>query len=605
MIIFLRNKTYFLSIMLMALCSCQTVTSNQSTQAIDTADAEKPSARIASARIDSSQNSLAMSDDPISDMTKILEEAKEKASVSRKGVAPPKNLMQSLLPPLIPSEKSEPFESRFDINVKAVDAQSLFLGLVKDTSYNMVVHPEVEGAISLNLQNVTVPEVLSVINDVYGYPIKRNGRMYQVLPAGIRTEVFKVNYLNVRRQGLSETRVSSGSVSATESNGGNNSNSNSNSNTNSVDDDQNNSSQGGRLVGTHIVTSGRSDFWGELKQNLKMLIGEEKDRRVIVTPQSGMIIVRALPGEIKVVKEYLVAAELIMKRQVILEAKILEVTLNDDFQSGINWTAIGNPSAGKTIVASQGGATVANAGGQNLIAIPGATGIRSANTATGIFGLTLSLNDFTGIIDLLETQGTVQVLSSPRISTVNNQKAVIKVGTDEFFVTEVTNNVTSSASGPAVSSPSVELTPFFSGIALDVTPQIGEDDSIVLHVHPTVSEVVEQQRSFTVGDQPFQLPLAQSSIRESDSIIYAQSDQVVVIGGLIQNVSKASNAATPWASKIPIIGNAFKQKDQRSTKRELVILLRPRVFSDSVNADVINDSLKRFSNFQSTIETSY
>jgi len=540
-----------------------------------------------------------MSDEPVTDMKTILEDAKRNANITRQGIAAPNNVIQSLLPPLIPSEKAVPLESRFDINVKAVNAQSLFFGLVKDTQYNMVVHPEVKGVISLNLQNVTVPEVLSVINDVYGYPVKRNGRMYQILPAGIRTEVFKVNYLNIRRQGLSETRVSSGSVSATESNNSNNS-----SGTNSIDDDQSNRSQGGRLVGTHIVTAGQSDFWGELKQNLVMLIGEGDDRRVIVTPQSGIIIVRALPAEIKVVKEYLLAAELIMKRQVILEAKILEVTLNDDFQSGINWTAIGNPSAGKTIIASQGGATVANAGGQNLIAIPGATGIRSANSATGIFGLTLSLNDFTGIIDLLETQGTVQVLSSPRISTVNNQKAVIKVGTDEFFVTEVTNNVTSSASGPAVSSPSVELTPFFSGIALDVTPQIGEDNSIVLHVHPTVSEVVEQQRSFTVGDQPFQLPLAQSSIRESDSIIYAQSDQVVVIGGLIQNVSKASNAATPWASKIPIIGNAFKQKDQRSTKRELVILLRPRVFSDSVNAEVINDSVERFSTFQSTITKS-
>jgi len=597
MIFIYRNSICFLSIMLITLCGCQAVTPNNSSQVIDNSVSE-----AASTDIKKGQAQLSMSDNPISDMTKILQEAKESASVSRKGVAPPNNVMQSLLPPLIPSEKLAPLESRFDINVKVVDAQSFFFGLVKDTKYNMVVHPDVKGEISLNLQNVTVPEVLSVINDVYGFPIKRNGRMYQVLPAGIRTEVFKVNYLNIRRQGLSETRVSSGSVSATESNSGS---SNSNSNTNSVDDNQNNSSQGGRLVGTHIVTSGRSDFWGELKQNLILLIGDKKDRRVIVTPQSGMIIVRALPAEIKVVKEYLLAAELIMKRQVILEAKILEVTLNDDFQSGINWTAIGNPSAGKSIIASQGGATVANAGGQNLIAIPGTTGIRSANTATGIFGLTLSLNDFTGIIDLLETQGTVQVLSSPRISTVNNQKAVIKVGTDEFFVTEVTNNVTSSASGPAVSSPSVELTPFFSGIALDVTPQIGEDDSIVLHVHPTVSEVIEQQRSFTVGDQPFQLPLAQSSIRESDSIIYAQSDQVVVIGGLIQNVSKVSNAATPWASKIPIIGNAFKQKDQQSTKRELVILLRPRVFSDRVNAEEINGSLERFSNFQSTIETSY
>lgn len=576
------SRRYF-SIMFIVLCGCQPATSL------------KPQG--------------SMNDEPISDMAQILEEAKSKAIAERqskvelkanKGIAPPINIVSSLLPPLIESKQSAAYESRFDISIKEVAAQSLFLGLVKDTEYNLVVHPEVKGVISLDLQNVTVPEVLKVISEVYGYPVKRMGRMYQILPAGIRTEVFKINYLNVRRQGLSETRVSSGSVSATESN---NSSSNS-SGTNSVDDDQGrgSGSQGGHLVGTHIITSGQSDFWGELKQNLALLIGSGNDRRVVVTPQSGMVIVRALPAEIKVVKEYLKAAELIMKRQVILEAKILEVTLNDDFQSGINWTAIGRPAAGKTIIGSQGGATVANAGGQDLIAIPGATGIRSANTSTGIFGLTLSLNDFTGIIDLLETQGTVQVLSSPRISTVNNQKAVIKVGTDEFFVTEVTNNVTSSASGPAVSSPSVELTPFFSGIALDVTPQIGEDDAIVLHVHPTVSEVVEQQRSFTVGDQPFELPLAQSSIRESDSIIYAKSDQVVVIGGLIQNVTKDTNAATPWASKIPVLGNAFKQKDQRSTKRELVILLRPRVYTESVNADAISESLERFSHFKSTIK---
>lgn len=567
----------YLIIVMTALCGCQSITPQRS-----------------------------MNDQPVTEMTSALEEAKQQAAaiqenVIHEGITPPKSLVDSLLPPLIQTKKPELLDSRFDISVKNVNAQSLFLGLVKDTEYNLVVHPEVSGTISLDLQNVSVPEVLAVITDVYGYPIKRVGRMYQVLPAGIRTEVFKINYLNIRRQGLSETRVSSGSVSATESN---NSGSNS-SGTNSVDDDQNQNgnSSGGRLVGTHIVTSGQSDFWGELKQNLNLLVGSGDGQGIIVTPQSGMVIVRAMPEAIKVVKEYLEAAELIMKRQVILEAKILEVTLSDDFQSGINWTAIGEPSAGKTIIGSQGGATVANAGGQNLIAIPGATGIRSANSSNGIFGLTLSLNDFTGIIDLLETQGTVQVLSSPRISTVNNQKAVIKVGTDEFFVTEVTNNVTSSASGPAVSSPSVELTPFFSGIALDVTPQIGDDDAIVLHVHPTVSEVVEQQRSFTVGDQPFELPLAQSSIRESDSIIYAKSDQVVVIGGLIQNVSKDTNGATPWASKVPILGNAFKQKDQQSTKRELVILLRPRVFSDRVNAELINDSLERFSTLHSNINT--
>lgn len=540
-----------------------------------------------------------MNAEPVSDITKALEEAHKNAAAPNRGMAPPNNVMEGLLPPLTASKQVEALEQRFDVSVSNADAKALFLGLVKDTRYNLVVHPDVSGTISLDLQNVTVPEVLSVVSDIYGYPVKRVGSLYQVMPAGIRTEVFKINYLNVRRQGSSETRVSSGSVSD-----GDSSNTSNSSGTSSVDDGDRNSGSGsssGSLIGTQIYTSGRSDFWGDLKANLDMLIGTGADRRVVVTPQSGMVIVRAMPAEIDIIKEYLDAAELIMKRQVILEAKILEVTLNDDFQSGINWTAIGEPAAGKTIVGSLGSATVSSAGGDGLIAFPGATGINSANSSNGIFGLTLSLNDFTGIIDLLETQGTVQVLSSPRISTVNNQKAVIKVGTDEFFVTEVTNTVSSSGVGTTTSAPSVELTPFFSGIALDVTPQIGEDDSIVLHVHPTVSEVVEQQRSFTVGDQPFDLPLAQSSIRESDSIIYAQSDQVVVIGGLIQNISNDSDSATPWVSKIPFLGNAFKQKDQRSTKRELVILLRPRVFSDRTNAEDISGSLERMSNLRSTI----
>ncbi|MGB5325840.1 MAG: pilus (MSHA type) biogenesis protein MshL, partial [Pseudomonadales bacterium] len=316
------------------------------------------------------------------------------------------------------------------------------------------------------------------------------------------------------------------------------------------------------------------------------------DRKVVVNAQSGIVIVRASPQEIETVREYLQSSELIMRRQVILEAKILEVTLSDAFQSGINWTAIGNPSAGKTIIGSQGAAAIPNVGIPGFTAVPGATGIPAANDSNGIFGLSLSLNDFTGIIDLLETQGTVQVLSSPRISTVNNQKAVIKVGTDEFFVTEVTNTVTSS-SGGTTETPSVELTPFFSGISLDVTPQIGGDGSIVLHVHPAVSEVTEQQRTFTVGSDTFNLPLAQSSIRESDSIIYAEDNQVVVIGGLIQNVTQDNNAATPWISRVPVLGAAFKQKDQSSVKRELVILLRPRVLSDDASRANIADSLQR------------
>lgn len=540
-----------------------------------------------------------MNDEPVRDITEALKVAQQQNAQLNQGQAAPDSVVADLMPPLTGSGSAPVQEARFDVSVSNVNARALFLGLVKDTRYNVVVHPDVTGKISLDLQNVTVPEVLSVVSDIYGYPVKRVGGLYQIMPAGIRTEVFKINYLNIRRQGSSETRVSSGSVSDTDSSS--TSNSSSSSSLEDNDGNRNSGSNGGSLVGTQIYTSGSSDFWGELKQNLDLLIGNGDGRKVVVTPQSGMVIVRAFPAEIDIVQHYLQSAELIMKRQVILEAKILEVTLNDDFQSGINWTAFGEPGDGKSIIGSQGSAALLNADIPGFAALPGATGIASANSSNGIFGVTLNLNDFTGIIDLLETQGTVQVLSSPRISTVNNQKAVIKVGTDEFFVTEVTNSVTSS-SGGTTSTPSVELTPFFSGIALDVTPQISEDDTIVLHVHPTVSEVVEQQRNFTVGTEEFELPLAQSSIRESDSIIYAKSEQVVVIGGLIQNVSNDTNGATPWVSKIPVLGNAFKQKDQSSTKRELVILLRPRVFTDEVNEDDISNSLDRFSNIYGEID---
>lgn len=514
----------------------------------------------------------------------------QKNTIESAGAAhvPPKSVTDGLLPSISGNKINRTnTEARFDIGVDTLAARAFFLGLVKDTRYNIVVHPEVTGDITLNLNDISVPEVLEVVEDIFGYSIKRSGNLYTVLPAGLRTEVFKINYLDIKRSGSSQIRVASGSVSDVGS--GNTSNA---TNTNSVDDNINNSAGNGSLVGTYITTSGRSDFWGELKSNLDLLIGQNPDHRVIVTPQSGMVVVRAMPQELDVVAEFLRSSELIMKRQVILEAKILEVTLNDEFQSGINWTALSRSGSGRSVLVSQGGAAFKGIGDLDFSGVPGSSGIPSANTSNGIFGISISLDEFSGIIDLLETQGAVQVLSSPRISTVNNQKAVIKVGTDEFFVTEVTNTITTSAGG-STNTPSVELTPFFSGIALDVTPQISGENDVILHVHPTVSEVVEQNRSFVVGSEPFNLPLAQSSVRESDSIIYAKNEQVVVIGGLIQSVAVDNGASTPFLSRIPGLGHAFRQKDQKSVKRELVILLKPLVLDHANNSSEIASSLER------------
>jgi MSHA biogenesis protein MshL len=289
---------------------------------------------------------------------------------------------------------------------------------------------------------------------------------------------------------------------------------------------------------------------------------------VIVDAQSGLIMVRGFPDELAAVDEYLNRAELSLQKQVIIEAKILEVTLNSGFQSGIQWSSL---SSGSDVTGQLTSESVLN-----------------ADNLAGIFSLNFNTSDFTGVIQLLQRQGEVQVLSSPRISTVNNQKAVIKVGTDEFFVTEISNSTTSTSTTTST-APEISLTPFFSGIALDVTPQIGQNNEVILHVHPSVTDVVEKNKTIDVGGSIYNLPLAFSSIRETDSIIRAASGQVVVIGGLLQNKKSKTDASVPWLSKIPILGYLFQQTVRENTKSELVILLQPKVIEPSGwNAEIDN-----------------
>lgn len=305
-----------------------------------------------------------------------------------------------------------------------------------------------------------------------------------------------------------------------------------------------------------------------------------------------------------------------IQRQVILEAKILEVGLSDGFQSGVNWAALGRGSGSDGAVVGQfGGSTVFNTGVSNLQGQTDAlnptnfAGVRSdvASAFGGIFAMSLDVGDFTGFLEFLETQGDVHVLSSPRVSTVNNQKAVIKVGTDEFFVTDVdTRSNTTSASFGTNQSVNIELTPFFSGVALDVIPQISGDGVVTLHIHPSVSEVNERIKkiSLTTTSQ-LSVPLALSTIRESDSIVRARSGQVVVIGGLMQNQTKDKTSSVPLLGDLPFVGGLFRHTQKVTRKSELVILLRPIVVdSDKVWVDEIKRATGTFDALTALSQTS-
>lgn len=521
-------------------------------------------------------------DDNLAEAEGAKADARPEADGSTFGIN--ESLSQALLPSL---DSGREGDDRFDINARGLEAASFFEALVEGSRYNVVVYPDVESVVDLRLRDVTVPEVMDIAGELYNLEIERKGRLFQVKAGGLQTRIFPIDYLSFKRSGGSETRVSSGQVSNSRNGSGNSGRA---------------GGSGGQagaettnLVGTRISTETQSDFWQDIQQSLSMIVSAAENGQVIVNAGAGLIMVRADSQAMGQVEEYLRRTQLIMQRQVVLEAKILEIQLNEGYQQGINWADV---QSGSSITASDGlpqDFTAQALAGQAI----------QTSDIGGLFSASVRAGDFTGLIELLGEQGNVQILSSPRISTVNNQKAVIKVGTDEFFVTDIDfqddNNINSATDS---TSTSVELTPFFSGISLDVTPQISEDGTIILHVHPSVSEVNDQEKLITVGNQDVTLPLARSTVRETDSVIRAESGQIVVIGGLIQNNSEDSNASVPFFSDIPVIGELFKQRRFQSTKSELVILLRPVVAgAEQMRADV-SASRERMNVLRELLESS-
>ncbi len=522
----------------------------------------------------------------------------DKAVEERAKPASPDAVSRALLPPLVvemPRLEATPLDQRFDLSVNNAPANQVFMAIVSGTRYSMIVHPNVRDPLSVSLKDVTVPEALDTIRELYGYEYRIQGNRITVQPLTLQTRVFQVNYLQAQRRGRTDVRVSSGSItdSPVAGTGGG---------TPGASGATQTFGATSRLTeSTRVTTTSESDFWNDVTKSLRAIIGTGEARDVIVNPQSGVIVVRAMPPELRHVESFLKAMQLVVERQVVLEAKIIEVTLREGFEAGVNWAAFRDGSNRGTAGIVNPGAVIGNTGALTAPTArnpDGSVATASAITATlgtagslvagtgapsGIFGLALQTSNFAALISFLESQGAVNVLSSPRVATINNQKAVLKVGTDEFFVTNVTTTSTTSGTSTTI-APTISVQPFFSGIALDVTPQIDENNNIILHIHPSVSTVVEKRKIIDLGALgTFTLPLASSDVNETDTIVRVQDNNIVAIGGLMRQQTTTDGAQLPGVGDAPGIGALFRQRSRRTIKSELVILLKPTIVHSDRN----------------------
>ena len=458
---------------------------------------------------------------------------------------------------------------------------------------------------------------------IYGYGFEYSSQSIKIFPVSLQTRVFKLNYLDLARQGNSSTTITGVSASfANASNTSSGSNSSSG-NTSNNNNNNNNNDNGLNSITSKVETTSNTNLWEQLLKSLQSMVGVgaakgNEGKSVAINTMAGMIVVTAYPNELQQVEQFLMDTERSLNRQVMLEAKVIEVDLNDGYRSGINWailndhmhaSQIGNnlndssdisPSTPITDVSAQpsAGATADLSSGLKYLAPPVPTSVTNFG---GLLTLGINYRKLATLVELLAAQGNVQVLSSPRITTSNNQKALIKVGSDQFFITNISTSTTTAVgttagqSNSSSSTPSVTLNPFFSGIALDVTPQIG-DDEITLHIHPTIS---------TVDATPTDIPgtgaqgatgsvnLAKSTVRESDSIVRAKNGQLIVIGGLMQDKTAELITGIPFLKDIPFVGTVFRHTRQQATKSELVILLRPIILDDYKITTQLQNSYKR------------
>lgn len=477
---------------------------------------------------------------------------------------------------------------KFTLSVRDADIKDVLMAFSKDSDYNIVIDPSVEGQVSVDLKEVDIFQALDSILTPLGYTYVRDGNFFRIMPEQLVTRAFSFNYVTTQRKSersLSFTNMSVvGQTSSVSISGG----------------ASGSSGSGGGDNQSETTLEGivSSSIWKDVQTSLETVVfgdsqassagmeqlsgfsrGDEFGRRLIVNPQGGTIYVSAFPREMEQVEAFLNNLEEAVRRQVLIEARILEVLLTDEFAYGVNWSyALKLPHLSDL----EG----------NLLDFTGTFSDSTFNQTLAPeesdFQVGVANDHFSALLNTLARRGQVNVLSSPRISTMNNQPAVIRVIREEvFFQADVSPTVIVNGT---VTGGEVEFNPVVLpiGVVLEVTPQVGDDDTISMDIHPTISSIVRVERSPLGDEQPV------VDRREIDTVVKVRTGDTLVLAGLIREAHQESNREVPLVGRIPVVGDLlFKGTDQDNSKTELVIVMKPTILSDFRIARIYDESMGR------------
>ncbi len=456
------------------------------------------------------------------------------------------------------AEKSE--KRKYTLVFRDAPLREVLMTLARDKGINVIFDETVESTkpVSLDIKGVTFHQALKIICQSYGLSYLLDGNVLWIYKNRIVTRIFKIRSVNVKRDVELSSSIESGGTSGSQ--GGSSS-----------------GSTGGLYVS--CKTSSTFDVWNDVGCNICAMLGlscsqegstqaaatricSGNGKFVAINRTTGHMIVGATYGEIKKVKEYMEAATSSLSKQAILDVKLIEITLNRGSEMGVDWSKIFH-SHKYAFTFSQ-----SSTAGGTLMPIPGFS----------TFSLTPRpsvKNPLSILINALSKFGKVHLISSPRIAVLNNQAAVIKIGEDMKFVTDV-SSTTTVTSGGTVTGCDVDTETYFVGVSLTVTPYVDEKGDVTIYLHPSVTELKEVRLfQSECGNVPLEEPVF--DVRELDTMVKVRDGDTIVIGGLIKNYSKEESYRTPGLSSIPILGSMFKREEKTIEKKELVILITPKV----------------------------